>query len=787
MKRILLSSIFFLGFLSASTAQIIPSSNPSLDSIALARVRAGMDSIRLHRPTVALVLAGGGARGFAHLGVIRCLEEMGIPVDMVTGTSMGGLVGGMYALGYDYAQLDSITRAIDWPVMMSDRVPDAYVAYRLRKERERSLIRVPFGYDKEDLLAKRRSEQGRQAERMAKESNNGSSDMLDEAISKMGMGMPDGFLFGINIRNMVSSVSVGYQDSLSFSSLPRPFACVATDMYSLTPKYWLGGSFSDALRSTMSIPFFFRAVRKDGAVLLDGALRNNYPVDIAREMGADIVIGSEMSTPSDLDQLNNPVNILFQAMELLGTETFKPALEMADVNVNHPLKGFTSLSFDERSVDEIIRQGYQNAIAQKDRLMLIAQRVGCDKDTMSRKTATNISNTKIKVDRVLFHGITEKEERHLINHRLYPKDGMYGRSEIEMLLGFIYGTGAFESVTYRLSGSSEPYTLIFDCQKGQVNDAAFGIHADTDEMVYLAARLGLGTHRLLGPRLITDIKLGANPSLSLDAAYKPMLGIPSFGLCFTQKYTNMSFASKDAAVVHQLLSMSLDAYVEDSRMTYGSMRAGLSAEMNPYEHYLSAGKETMTWDWNSHWISAYGKVKLDTFNDGYFPTRGFRFLVDCRYCFKPSYWSNFTSLEMAYSPIEDFTVVPAFFAGWNSISADLMNPLHAVAVGGIKAGRYLEHQMPFFGFASGFQSCNSLSGTATIDLRYCLARKNFLTLRGGLFQDSPSYKVFLHSGITVWAAGVEYARQSILGPIRIGAQWCNMTGFSASMSVGFDF
>ena len=787
MKRILLLVALLVGCLTTATAQIIPSANPVADSIALAKVRAKMDSIRLHRPTVALVLAGGGARGFSHLGVIKCLEEMGIPVDIVTGTSMGGLVAGMYALGYDYAQLDSITRAINWTEMMSDRIPDAYVAYRLRKERERSLTRVPFGYDKEDLLAKRRSEQGKRAERMAKESNIGTSDMLDEAIAKMGMGMPDGLLFGINIRNMISSLSVGYQDSLSFSTLPRAFACVATDMYSLKPKYWLEGSFSDALRSTMAVPFFFRAVRKDGEVLLDGALRDNYPADIAREMGADIIIGSEMSTVTDLDKLNNPVSMLFQGMALLESETFKPGIEMAEVNVNHPLDGFSVMSFDEQSVDEIIRQGYRDAIAQKDKLMLVAQKVKCDRDTLARKTATNLSNTKIKVDQVLFNGLTEKEKRHLINHRMYPKDDMYGRSEIEMLLGFIYGTGAFESVTYRLSGSSEPYTLIFDCQKGQVNDAAVGIHADTDEMVYLAARLGLGTRRLSGPRFITDIKLGANPSLTLDAAYKPMLGIPSFGVSYTQKYTNMSFASKDATVVNQLLSMSLDAYMEDSRMTYGSMRAGISAEMNPYEHFLSAGNEAKTWDWNSRWISAYGKVKLDTFNDGYFPTRGFRFLIDSRYCFRPSYWSNFTSLEMAYTPFESFTIIPAFFAGWNSVSAELMNPRHAVAVGGIKTGRYLEHQMPFFGFSSGFLRCNTLSGTATLDMRFCFARKNYFTVRGGVFQDSSSYKAFLSSGITAWAAGVEYARQSILGPIRVGAQWCDLTGLSASMSVGFDF
>ena len=787
MKKILLSVALLIGFLTGAGAQILPSADPHSDSLALAKVRARMDSIRQYRPTVGLVLAGGGARGFAHLGVIRCLEELGIPVDIVTGTSMGGLVAGMYSLGYNWMQLDSITRAIDWPIMMSDRVPDAYVAYRLRKDRERFLVKVPFGYDKEDLLAKRNSEQGKRADRMAREANIGTADMLDEAVSRAGMGMPDGFLFGINIRNMLSSVSVGYQDSISFSGLPRALACVATDMYSLTPKYWLGGQFSDALRSTMAIPFFFRAVRKDGAVLLDGALRNNYPADIAREMGADIVIGSEMSTPLSIDQLGNPVNLLFQGMDLLGTETFYPGIELTDVNINHPLEGYTVMSFDDKSVDDIINQGYHNALSQKEKLEALAQKVRCSQDIPHPATATNITYSKIKVADVIFHGITQKEQKHLINHRLFRKDGMYDRKDIEMLLGLIYGTSAFESVTYHLSGSGEPYTLVFDCQKGQVNDAAFGIHADTDEEVYIAAHLGLGTRRLFGPRFIADIKVGGNPSVTLDAAIKPMLGIPSFGICFNQKYTSMSFSTKDASVNHKLLSLGLDAYIEDSRMTYGTMRAGISAEINPYEHYLSVGKETMVWDWSKPWYSAYGKLRVDTFNDGYFPTKGFRFQVDGRYCFKPSYWSNFTLLEIALSPWEDFTIQPSLFSGWNSIDPTLMNPRHTVAVGGNRAGRYIEHQMPFFGFATGFMVCSSLSGTATLDLRYRFLRKNFVTLRGGLFQDSPSYKVFFNSGITAWALGAEYARQAIVGPIRIGAQWCNLTGFSATMSVGFDF
>ena len=99
---------------------------------------------------------------------------------------------------------------------------------------------------------------------------------MEQALNKIGLGMPDGFLYGINVRNTLSSISVGYQDSLSFADLPIPFACVATDLYSMTPKYWTSGNINAALRSTMAIPFYFRAVRGGGEILLDGGMRNNF-------------------------------------------------------------------------------------------------------------------------------------------------------------------------------------------------------------------------------------------------------------------------------------------------------------------------------------------------------------------------------------------------------------------------------------------------------------------------------------------------------------------------------
>ena len=132
----------------------MPSVDPVGDSLAILRVRARMDSIRQHRPTVAVVLAGGGALGMAHLGVLRYMEEQGIPVDLIGGTSMGGLVSGLYSLGYGERYLDSLVRSIDWTVMMSDKIPDSYQTYKVRRNKERFAISVPWHYEDTDKEAR---------------------------------------------------------------------------------------------------------------------------------------------------------------------------------------------------------------------------------------------------------------------------------------------------------------------------------------------------------------------------------------------------------------------------------------------------------------------------------------------------------------------------------------------------------------------------------------------------------------------------------------------------------
>jgi len=810
MKKLFYAICLLCAFSLGANSQIIQSSTPEADSIAFAKVRARMDSIRQYRPTVGLVLAGGGARGLAHLGVIKYIEELGIPVDVITGTSMGGLVGGLYAMGYKHDQLDSLVRDIQWPVMMSDKIPNDYVTYKLRKYRERYLFRVPFHYEDDDMEA--RSELIKRYDKISEETGNNTTDATSEALSKMGIGMPDGYLYGLNVRNLLSCISVGYQDSISFADLPIPFACVATDMYTMTPKYWTSGSITSALRSTMAIPFYFRAVREDGSILLDGGMRNNFPVDLAKEMGADIIIGSDMAIHRSIDELNTPVDFLFQTIVLLSAEAVEKATDMADIDVHHELPGYNMLSFDEESVDDIINQGYQNALAHKDFFEAIAAQVAGKPEppVVHRAPAVDLAKKKVLVDSVKFTGIADSDRNKILHSKDYPADNLYDRDIIERMLNYIYGTAAFESITYHLEGQEEPYTLVFDCKKGQVNDSAISLRADTDEAVALALHLGLATRKLAGPRLTVDLKLGTSPALTVDGSIKSRIGLPTLGIAARARIIKATYGYL-ADTQDKLFSTALDAYMEDSRMRFGSMRAGITVEMDPYERYISEGFAWRDWDWKSYWVSAFGTLKYDTFDDGYFPTKGVKVLVDGRYSLAgysidldpgykhhsddqlltiggrvPPYASLLASVTGVLPLGNYFAIIPTVNLGWMTMNSDYYNPKHIINVGGFMANRYTERQIPFFGIPVGFIVSSPYTFVGQVDLRFNFLRKNYMTMRAGTFM-SDTYLTDLFHQIPTGAFGLEYSRKSMIGPLKIAAQWCVLSGFTGYASIGFEF
>ena len=812
MKRtlIILLSLFAaltLGAQSHPNGLLMDSFDPVEDSLAILRVRARMDSIRQHRPTVAVVLAGGGAKGLAHLGVLKMLEELGIPVDLIGGTSMGGLVGGLYSLGYGEEYLDSLVRDIDWNVMMSDRIPDSFQSYRVRKNKERYVLRIPFHYakdnDKERMITRKKFQ-----EALSENATVRSSDMGHDLVSKAGLGLPDGFLFGFNVRNTLSSVSVGYQDSIAFDQLPIPFFCVATEMGEMKEKNWTSGELVTAMRSTMAIPFYFRPVRLDKMVLSDGGTRNNFPVDIARAMGADIVIGSEMPGNRDYNTLNSLSDLLQQNIGLMSIDTRKKTREMADVVISHELKGYNMLSFDKKSVADIMKQGYENACSAREDLQAVASKV-TGAPAPERHQAIDIARQEVKVRSIRIEGVTEKEQKMLIGPSFYQKDSLYGRSDIERILSQLYGTKAFESVTYRLEGREEPFDLVFICQKGQVSEFGAGVHADSDEFVYVGAYVGLGTRRLYGPRFTAELKVGNNMSLLLDGAFKPRGRLaPQIGLSVWTGFSQYKFWGVWGVekVKYASFDSQIDFYLDLAGMVNGVARVGVSTEFQPFENYQGSFTTWDGWDAKSRWHSLFGNFAYEKFDDPYFPMRGFKASINGRWVFNGySIYIEEALLEESYEgPVQPYGVVsgglvgaiplgrhfslnPSFYAGYTSVYQGKMYHRHSIGAGGMLAGRYMDGQVPFLGYGAGFRVCDQLTTVYGLDFNYRLKQKNFFTLKSGLLMTGDTWHDLVDKDNLDLAVGIQYGRKTILGPLKVSAHWCNSTGFGMAFSFGLDF
>ena len=281
----------------------VGSTDPVSDSIAISTMRARMDSIRNaeHRPTVALVLSGGGAKGAAYVGIFKYLEETGIPVDLLCGTSMGGLMSGLYSLGYSSDELKDILCSINWHEVMRDDIDMKFLSYDQKEYREKFIVSIPFHYD--DAL------------------HDNSESLFETALDedmettegkhKFFSSIPSGYIQGFKVESMLSNLSVGFHDDISFDKLPIPFVCVSSDLVSAKANYHTSGSLPMAIRSTISIPGVFTPVRMDSKVLVDGGTRNNFPVDIAKAMGADIIIGVEVAKRgTTYSEVNSVVDIV---------------------------------------------------------------------------------------------------------------------------------------------------------------------------------------------------------------------------------------------------------------------------------------------------------------------------------------------------------------------------------------------------------------------------------------------------------------------------------------------
>lgn len=744
------------------------------DSIAFARYRNRMDSIRQERPTVALVLSGGGAKGAAHISVIRHLERAGIPIDLVLGTSIGGLVGGLYSCGYNGEELEIIIRSLEWDNLLYDINPRRYVALAQKDYDRQYELSIPFGTYRWDF---HRPETSRRS-------------LLRE-----------GLVEGRNIEDLFTSLLVGYGDDIDFLSLPIPFACVASDMISAKPKVWHSGSLVEALRSTMSIPGFFTPVKTHNMVLMDGGMINNYPAEIAKQMGADIIIGVDISSPSlEATQMRNMLDIVIQTNDVLGRESYEAGLAVTDIYIQPQLSDFTLLSFDKESIDSILQRGKQAVEAVADKIDSLKIRLNNpdihnSHDPFIRK-AFNLRRSSIKVDSIIFQGIDDKEVQYLRHMLHIESNGLrsFHVVELEEAISTIMGTKAFEKVTYQILGDGEPYTLLFKCFRAPVNQLGASIRLDTRDHTSLLFHYGINTHQLTGSRLDFNLRIGFDTRFSAGYTLSSGRGLDFASTLSFQSVQNGDFNTATNSFSIDYTMSRAEAHIAFLPWRRMSLQLGFMIDylyitsIRADFYMLVNRMETI--DKTNFFPSPYLTLRHDTFDDPYFPTEGTIYQLCYNLYFKgllhesPLTHAGQFNLRSARS-LGRFTLLPHFDVRY--ISYDIYPYVNMLSIS--DANRTRDHHITFVGISTTYAAMR-LVGSLGLDARLRIGKKHYITASGQVLHEAKGVSKLIdkENSKTHLGVALEYAYSSFIGPLRLNVHWSDISktpGFY--ISAGMDF
>jgi NTE family protein len=453
-----------------------------------ATASSAQDSAQPARPRIGLALGGGSARGFAHIGVLEWLEEHHIPVDYVVGTSMGGLMGGIYATGMPPHEIRALVNGINWDEIFLAEAPFALKEFR-RKEDERSYpARLELGL-------------------------------------KHGVRLQGGLDPGEPVLLLIDRLILPYSASVSFDDLPIPFRCVAVDMVRAEQVILKDGPLSTALRATMSLPAIFNPVERDGRILADGGLLNNVPADVARAMGADIVIAVDVGAEvPDEAALQNLSEVLNRSIAVMIEENTRRTVKFADLVVTPELAGVDSLDWEKKNY--CADQGYKAAEA-KARFL---QTLSVDEETWQRYLAERERRRRshVAVPRFLRVEGASPQAREAIEARLTRYVGQpLDTARLATDLTEITGTGRYDTAGYQLIREGERDGLLVTVHEKSYGPPFMRVvtqinGAQTDNIQFnLGTRITFLDVGTPGAEVRTDLGIGSHTILASEY-YRPI-------------------------------------------------------------------------------------------------------------------------------------------------------------------------------------------------------------------------------------------------------------------------
>ncbi|HMK07309.1 MAG TPA: patatin-like phospholipase family protein, partial [Flavobacterium sp.] len=693
------------------------------------------------RLKIGLVLSGGGAKGFAHIGVLKVLEEAGVKIDYIGGTSMGAVVGGLYASGYNAAQIDSIFKATDFNALLTDFLPRSSKNFYEKKNDEIYAFTLPF--------------------------------------NKFKIGIPTALSKGMYNYNLLNRLTANVRHVRDFNQLPIPFLCVASNIETGEEVVLRSGYLPQALLASSALPTVFSPVEIDGKWLVDGGVTNNYPVEEVRKMGADIIIGVDVQDNlRGRKSLKDATRILIQIANLQNIEKMKDKIAMTDIYIKPDNENYGVISFDDGQ--RIIKNGEDAAFSVYEQLEALGN--GAHKP-VKQKAAKPQSN--LSIENITMNPLSDYTRSYIMGKLRFKPCATISYDDLTVGMNNISSTQNFSDISYRLEKNGENDDLVLQLKEDlNTTFLKFGLHYDglykSAFLVNITKKKSLVKNDLLSLDFILGDNIRYNLDYYIDNGFYWSFGFKSRLNRFNK---NIGTDFHRGELIQQLGLKTIDInYSDFTNQIYlqtvfvQKFLLGAGAEFKYLRITSNTTENTTPIFESSDYLSAFAYLKYDSFDNKYFPKSGWYFSGDFQsYLLSSDYNHDFSKFSVINGDIR-------YVKTYKKISFKVQ------AEAGFNTG---EHTVPFFDFVFGgygyypvnnfkhFYGYDFLSLSAdsylksTVTLDYEFVKKNHLNLSANyaniendLYSSTKWISEPKHSG---YALG--YGLETILGPIEIKYSW----------------
>jgi NTE family protein len=700
------------------------------------------------RPKIGLVLSGGGAKGLAHIGALKVLEEAGIHPDYIAGTSMGGIVGGLYCIGYSANTLDSLARKIKWSHYLSDDISRRSITFEEKPDNDRFVLSIPF--------------------------------------EKKGIRLPGGVINGQNIENLMNQLCAPVYNIRDFSKFNIPFLCNATDIETGKEVVFRSGYLPDALRATMSIPSLFDPIELNGKLLVDGGLVNNFPADRLREMGADIIIGVDVGFQNyTKDQLNSMFRIIEQALFFYGQSNAQHNAQLCNVLIKPSLVPYNAASFNY--ADSIIAIGEAAARKVLPRLKAIADSINSlYTEPLPIRVIVPESSDSIIISEISVEGIKRVSAELLkgkmqinVLDKVTPKD-------ISNAIDRLYSSLYFEKVGYELQETGKnTVKLIIRVKENSEGFLRFGLHYDSNSKASILLNTTFRNLLLDGSKIAVNTALGENPYFQAEF-FKNNGWKPGFGVSFQSSRTG-AYYYRDTRRISSLnfYETKFQIYTQSVFRNSYALGGGIEFEnslIKPVIDPVSTIPES-----RYELINYYGYFQMDSYDNLFYPTRGTKINSGVRLItgegITPVEFLH-ARISKAYELSDRFTLINHIYGG--VVNGDSIPSQYQFFSGG-SPETFRVGVMPFAGLDyMEIASRNILS--MKLDLQVRFFERIYLTgtVNGGNFKNN--FKELFTVNNIMGGYGLTAGYNSVAGPLELSiSRSANHGGYEVFLRIGYWF